>query len=98
MSTVTYSAVDGIAMIGLNKRSNRVGLPVPPTPSFALMWKAALFGEPTARKAVLLVVHGTVLAPPPCDTAHPAGKEPEATPSKFSEKSVVETGLPVGCK
>src|SRR5204862_7413674 len=44
---------------------------------------------------VLEVVQGTVGEPPTWTALHPPGRFPGATPSKFSEKIVVATGVPV---
>src|SRR5580765_2322201 len=92
-SSVTYSPA-GIAMFGDATRSKRVGLPVPPTPSFALAWNNPFDDAP---QNVLFVVHGTMFAPPAWMVAQPAGSEPAGTPLKFSEKIVVGIGVPVCC-
>src|SRR5258708_38156746 len=81
-------------IFGEATRSNRTGVPVPPVPSFALTWKSAFDAVP---QNVLFVVHGTVGVPPTCIVVHPAGSNPGPTPSKFSVKIVVETGVPVFC-
>src|SRR5262245_55507765 len=93
-SRVTYSPPAGIVMLGDATRSKRVGLPVPPTPSFALAWNNPFDDVP---QNVLLVVQGTVFAPPAWMVAQPAGSVPAATPLKFSEKTMVGTGVPVNC-
>ncbi len=58
----------------------------------ALTWNAAL--EPVPQK-LELVVQGTMLLPPACEVAQPAGSVPAATPLKFSLKMVVADGVPV---
>ena len=81
MSTVTYSASPGTTNRGLNNRSQRVLVNGPgPGPSAAFRWNAAF---EVALQNVLLVVHGTMLAPPPCAVVQPAGSVPGAAPSKF---------------
>jgi len=50
----------GIEISGLNRRSNRVLLPL--SPSLALRWNAMF---DVAPRFELLVVHGTVLLPTP---------------------------------
>src|SRR5438105_493387 len=92
-SSVTYSPLDGIEMFGDAARSKRTGLP-PLGPSFALMWNNPFDDVP---QNVPLVVHGTVFAPPAWMVVQPAGSVPGATPLKFSEKTVVATGVPVCC-
>src|SRR3954466_8653675 len=79
-------------MFGLNTRSKRiddVGHAVAAGDSHSL-WKRAF--EPVN---VLLVVHGTVGVPPTCEAVQPAGSVPGETLSKFWEKMVVATGVPV---
>src|ERR1700674_2190631 len=93
MSIVTYSASPGTVNNGLNNRSNRALVNGPgPGPSAAFGWNAA-FEE--AWQEVLLVVHGTWLAPPAWEVVQPEGNAPGATSSKFSRSRVVACGVPV---
>src|SRR5450432_54810 len=79
-------------MLGESARSNRVGSPVPPTPSLASTWNSAFVAVPQKE---LLVVHGTVFAPPPWSVDHPAGNAPGAVLLKSSANIVAAIGVPV---
>src|SRR5690242_19916515 len=89
---VTYSALAGIVILGDATRSKRVRLL--PVVSFALMWNNPFEAVP---QNVLLVVQGTVGVPPTWIVPQPAGSDPVGVLSKFSEKIVVATGVPVFC-
>src|SRR5438270_10607876 len=80
-STVTARLTAGIVMLGLRARSWWV--------VDDSAWNSAL--EPK----VALVVHGADADGDTAAVVQPAGSVPGLTPSKFSERSVVATGVPV---
>src|SRR3954447_20383504 len=80
-STVTARLAAGTVRFGVRARSWCV--------DDDSVWNKAL--EPNAT----LVLHGADADGATAAVVQPAGREPGATPSKFSERSVVATGVPV---